>query len=141
VTLNFSKLFCGLVLIMLHAACLGQNQAPPEKLAESSRNDFISALRWKQYQVAASLMKPEFREDFLATFNALKDIHIVDVRLIDLKASQEGRRFETTLEMDYYLLPSVTVKTFNFKQTWIFFEGEDLALQGFMIATPFPDFP
>jgi hypothetical protein len=129
------------MLTLCLAACLAQSQAPPDKLAESSRDDFISALRWKQYPVAASLMKPEFREGFLETFNALKDIHIVDVRLINLKATQEGRRFETTLEMDYYLLPSVTVKTFLFKQTWIYFEGEDQALQGFLIVTPFPDFP
>jgi hypothetical protein len=86
-------------------------------------------------------MKPEFREDFLAAFNDLKDIHIVDVRLIDLQSSQEDRRFEATLEMDYYLLPSVTVKTFRFKQTWIYFDGEDPVLQGFLIVTPFPAFP
>jgi hypothetical protein len=139
--LNFTKQTCGLLLILCLAACLGQTQSPPEKLAEMSRDDFMSALRWKQYQVAANLMKPEFRDDFLATFNALKDIHIVDVRMVDLKSTQEDRRFETTLEMDYYLLPSVTVKTFRFKQTWIYFEGEDPALQGFLIVTPFPAFP
>ena len=140
-TLNFSKLFCGLLLALLLAACIGQSQVPPDKIAEMSRDDFMSAMRWKQYQVAANLMKPEFREDFLAAFNDLKDIHIVDVRLIDLQSSQEDRRFETTLEMDYYLLPSVTVKTFRFKQTWIYFDGEDPALQGFLIVTPFPAFP
>lgn len=138
---NVAKFICGLVLVVIAAGCTGHGQAPPEKLAEMSRDDFISALRWKQYQVAASLMKPEFRDAFLDTFTALKDIHIVDVRLINLKEFQEGRRFETTVEMDYYLLPSVTVKTFRFQQTWIYFEGEDPALQGFLITTPFPKFP
>ena len=139
--LKFSKYCCGLLLTLILAACLGQSQEPPGKIAELSRNDFMSALRWKQYQVAASLMKPEYREGFLATFNALKDIHIVDVRMINLQTSQEGRRFETSLEMDYYLLPSVTVKTFRFKQVWIYFDGQDPALQGFLIVTPFPTFP
>jgi hypothetical protein len=140
---NLSKGLCGVVLVLIIAACSGLSQSPPDKLDEDSRDDFKSALRWKQYEVAASLMKPEYREDFMATFNSekLKELNIVDVRQIDLKTIQEGRRFETTYEMEYYILPSVTVKTFRFKQTWVFFEGEDPALQGFLIVTPFPEFP
>jgi len=126
---------------LILAACGGHVQTPPDKLDEMSRDDFNSALRWKKFQVAASLMKPEYREDFLTTFNSLKDLNIVDVRLVDLKNSQEDRRFETTIEMDYYILPSITLKTFRFKQAWVFFDGEDPALQGFLIVTPFPEFP
>ena len=111
------------------------------ELGEYSRDDFMNGMRWKRFKVAASLMKPEYRQDFMATFTPLKDIHIFDVRLIDMQTSEEGRRFETTVEMDYYLLPSVTVKTFQFEQTWVYFEGDDQSLQGFFIVTPFPDFP
>ena len=71
----------------------------------------------------------------------MKDIDITDVKLADLQIYDEGQRFETTVEMEYYLLPSVTVKTFRFDQTWLFFAGADPAHQGFFIATPFPDFP
>ena len=106
-----------------------------------SRDDFMNALRWKRYQVAASLMQPEYGQEFLKTFRTLKDIHIVDVRLLDIKRSAEGWRFDTTMEMDYYLLPSVTVKTFSFDQTWEFFSGEDSKGQAYFIVTPFPDFP
>ncbi len=106
-----------------------------------SRDDFMNALRWKRYQVAASLMQPEYAQEFLKTFRTLKDIHIVDVRLLDIKRSAEGWRFDTTMEMDYYLLPSVTVKTFSFDQTWEFFSGEGSKEQAYFIVTPFPDFP
>ena len=103
----------------------------------------MDGMRWKRFKVAASLMKPEYRQDFIATFTApaLKDIHIFDVRLIDMQTTEEGRRFETTVEMDYYLLPSVTVKTFQFEQTWKYFEGDDSGQQGFFVVTPFPEFP
>jgi hypothetical protein len=139
--LNILKSLCGLALILFLVACGSHVQTPPDKLGEMSRDDFNSALRWKQYQVAASLMKPEYREDFLTTFNSLKDLNIVDVRLVDLKNFQEDRRFDTTIEMDYYILPSITLKTFRFKQTWVFFDGEDSELKGFLIVTPFPEFP
>ncbi len=46
-----------------------------------------------------------------------------------------------SVEMDYYLLPSVTIKTFSFDQTWLYFDGEDSEPKGFFVTTPFPDFP
>jgi len=43
--------------------------------------------------------------------------------------------------MDYYLLPSVSVKTFRFEQSWEFFGGDDQPQNGYFIVTPFPKFP
>ena len=111
------------------------------KLGEMSRDDFMDAMRWKQFDVAGNLMLPEHRKQFMKTFMPLKDIHIIDVRLTYLQSSEENRRFEMSVEMDYYLLPSVTIKTFSFDQTWLYFDGEDSAPEGFFVTTPFPDFP
>jgi hypothetical protein len=63
------------------------------------------------------------------------------VRLAKLKSFEAGSRFNATFEMDYYLPPSVTLKTFSFDQTWVYFGEERSARQGFLIVTPFPDFP
>jgi len=122
-------------------ACSSHLDKPVTEVAEMSRDDFMNALRWKQYKVAAEFMLPENRKDFLATFRKLKDIHITDVRLLDLQETAEGRRFETSIEMDYYLLPSVSLKTFSFTQDWVYFAGEDSSQKGFRIITSFPDFP
>ena len=138
--LNFWKGLCVLVLALIVVACSSHIQ-PTAKLGERSRDTFMSDLRWKSFKDAASLMQPEHRQDFMKTFTALKDIDITDVKLIDLQISEEGRRFETTVEMEYYLLPSVTLKTFRFDQTWMFFDGDDPEQQGFLITTPFPEFP
>lgn len=138
--LNFLKVLSVFVMLLSLIACSGHLK-PVGEIGEKSRDDFMNAVRWKQYKVAADFMLPENRQDFLTTFNKLKDIHITDVRLLDLKETAEGRRFETSIEMDYYLLPSVSVKTFNFEQTWVFFDGEESARQGFLITTSFPDFP
>jgi hypothetical protein len=138
--LTFCKRLCGFSLLLILVACSAPTQ-PDGKLGEKSRDDFMSAMRWKRFQIAASLMLPEHRQEFMATFTPLKDIHITDVRLIDLKESEAGQRFETSIEMDYYLLPSVTVKTFHFGQSWKYFAGDDPTLQGFYIITSFPDFP
>ena len=139
--LNVIKILGSAAILFSLLACSSHLDKPVTEVAEMSRDDFMNALRWKQYKVAAEFMLPENRKDFLATFRKLKDIHITDVRLLDLQETAEGRRFETSIEMDYYLLPSVSVKTFSFSQDWVYFAGEDSSQKGFRIITSFPDFP
>ena len=139
--LNVMKVLGSAAILFSLLACSSHLDKPVTEVAEMSRDDFMNALRWKQYKVAAEFMLPENRKDFLATFRKLKDIHITDVRLLDLQETAEGRRFETSIEMDYYLLPSVSLKTFSFTQDWVYFAGEDSSQKGFRIITSFPDFP
>lgn len=139
--LNFMKVLCSSAILFSLLACGSSFDKSVNEAGEMSRDDFMNALRWKQYKVAAGFMLPENSKDFLATFNKLKDIHITDVRLLDLQETAEGRRFETSIEMDYYLLPSVSVKTFSFNQDWVYFAGDDTQPTGFRIVTSFPDFP
>lgn len=132
---------CGFFLVLALVGCNYQDQRV-SKIGEDSLKDFISALRWKQYQVAASLMQPEFREEFVTTFTAFRDdLHISDVRQVATQTFEEGRRIETVLEMDYTLMPSIVVKTFSFDQVWIYTEESDTSPGGFFIVTPFPEFP
>ena len=138
--LNFLKGLCWFLLLLILAACSAPMQSPA-KLADKSQEIFMDAMRWKNFEAASKLMLLEHRKDFKKTFRAVKDITIVDVKLVDVQASDEDRRFETTVEMEYYLLPSVTLKTFSFDQTWLYFDGEDPTQQGFLITTPFPEFP
>lgn len=137
---DFIKVLCGFVLVLSLLAC-GQHVPPSAELGETHRDDFNYALRWKKFKGAAEYMRPEHRKAFLATFDKLKDIHIIDVREVSVEPFDENQRFDTTLEMDYYLLPSVSVKTFRFEQSWEFFGGEDQPQNGYFIVTPFPEFP
>lgn len=142
--ITFTKRLCCIALVLLLAGCAIQEKFELQqtaKIAELSRDDFMNAMRWKQFDVAGSLMLPEHRKTFMKTFMPLKDIHIIDVRIVSLQPSEQNRRFEMTVEMDYYLLPSVTIKTFTFDQTWVYFDGEGSDNKGFLITTPFPDFP
>ncbi len=138
--LNFWRKLCCLMLVLMLVAC-GSHLQPSADLAETSQHNFMKAMRWNKFRSAARYLVPEHRKDFLETFLPLKDIHIVDVKLVDLLPSKENRRFDTTIEMEYYLPPSMTVKTLNLDQTWSYFDGEDPTRQGFLISTPFPDFP
>ncbi|PLX77954.1 MAG: hypothetical protein C0614_09235 [Desulfuromonas sp.] len=113
---------------------------PPEKQGRGHLDNFVYALRWMQFSAAAAYLKPELRDGFLAQFDDTKDLTVVDVRLDEVTLSPDGKQIETKIEMDYYLLPSTTIKTFPILQTWNYFElgktGGD-----YLIVTPFPDFP
>jgi len=144
VILIFWKRLCCFILVLMLTACgvhQKYSQQQTAKLAELSQEDFKDAMLWKKFNVAASLMLPEHRKKFINTFMPLKDIQILAINTLYLQPSDENRRFETTIEMEYYLLPSVTVKTFTFDQIWVYFEGDDPTQQGFLITTSFPDFP
>jgi len=135
------KLLCGFFIMLVLFGCNYHDKQVAE-VGDNSLEDFISALRWKQYQVAASLMQPEFRQEFIDTFTAFKDdLHISDVRQVAMQSFEQGRRIETVIEMDYTLLPSITLKTFTFDQIWIYTEESETAQGGFFIVTPFPEFP
>ena len=135
------KLLCGMCLVLALAGCNYHGKRVAE-IGEYSMGDFNSALRWKQFQVAASLMQPEFRQEFIDTFTALKDdLHISDVREVSRQTFEEGKRIETVIEMEYTLLPSITVKTFTFDQIWVYTEESETTPGGFFIVTPFPAFP
>jgi len=137
---NLIQTICILTLTLALFAC-ASHLTPSPKLAELHHQDFSKALRWKQYNVAASLMDEEFRKPFLETFKELKDIDIIDVRLSDIRFFEDNKRFEASFEMDYVLLPSVTLKTFRFDQTWEFRQNANAPYAGYVIITPFPTFP
>ena len=112
-----------------------------EKQRTAAVDDFMNALRWQRYQEAAAFFTSEHRRAFLDQMEELRDLKVTDVRLQRIEPADEGRRVEARLEMDYYLLPSATLKTLRIEQTWVYSATGDPAGSSFLITTPFPKFP
>ncbi|MCM2264751.1 MAG: hypothetical protein NDI73_06100 [Desulfuromonadales bacterium] len=130
----------GMFLVLALTACA--LLTPPEKQRKTALDDFMYALRWQRYPEAATYFTSKHRQTFLGQIDKIsKDLNVTDVRLKRLDLKDEGRRAEAVLEMDYYLLPSATLKTLKIDQTWIYFEVSDAEANGFLITTPFPEFP
>lgn len=128
-----------LLLLLLLAACAVLN--PPQKQRQAALDDFMYALRWQQHQAAAAFFVEPQREAFLEQMEAVPDLNITDVRLQRLDLKEDGLRAEARLEMDYHILPSVTLKTLRIDQTWRWFDGGADGQHGFLITTPFPKLP
>jgi hypothetical protein len=129
-----------LLLVLATTACSALN--PSEAQRKSALDDFMYALRWQRYQDAASFFTSEHREAFLEQIEPVeKSLNVTDVRLQRLDLKEEGRRAETRMEMDYYILPSASLRTLRIDLTWINFEKGGAERSGFLITTPFPKFP
>ena len=133
-----SRLFV-LLLVLALTACALIN--PPAKQRKAALDDFMYALRWQLHLEASQFFTRDHRRAYLEQFEGLKDLTITDVRLKRVNQSAEGRRAEVSLEVDYYLLPSATLKTLTVDQTWVYFETADADNNGYLITTPFPKFP
>ena len=134
-----SSRFLILLLALAITACAMVN--PPEKQRKAAVDDFMYALRWLRFQEASRFFSSEHRQAFLDQMDGLKDLNVTDVRLKRWDLKDQGRRAEARLEMDYYILPSATLKTLRIDQTWVYFEAGDAGYSGFLITTPFPKFP
>lgn len=127
-----------LLLALLLGACAVLN--PPAEQQQKALDDFIYALRWQRYADAAAFFATDNRQAFLEQMTSLKDLNITEVRTVRRELSEAGRHAETRLEIDYYLLPSITLKTLAVDQTWRWFAASADSPQGFQIITPFPKF-
>ncbi|MDH3998179.1 MAG: hypothetical protein OET90_05005 [Desulfuromonadales bacterium] len=131
-----------LVLILSLVFLAGCNLlAMSKEKRTNTLDDFLFAMRWHEFDAAASQMLPELQDDFMAIFQDMDDLQIIEMRTTKRVAEVEGRKLKVTVEMDYYLLPSVAIKTFRFDQTWLFYDPEEGPLHGYYITTPFPAFP
>jgi hypothetical protein len=133
--------FCrraALFLAVLLVGCAVAARPQPE--FQPVLKDYVERLRWRDYQQVAAYLPEADREDFLQRFAALDDLHIVDVQLEAAGFSEEGRGAHTTIALEYYLLPSLTVKKVRLRQEWRYQE-ERFHSGSWQLADPFPPFP
>ncbi len=127
-----------LLLLLALVACAALN--PPAKQQGEALDNFMYALRWRLHPEAAAYFTDEYKEAFLTQMEALADLNVTEVRLNQVNLKEEGLRADTVMEMDYFILPSTTLKTLKIKQTWRYL-GPEGADRGYLITTPFPKFP
>lgn len=129
-----------LLLLLTLTACTPFGSLKSQR--KESLDDFIYALRWQRYPEVAGYFADEYRQDFLDRIEKIgKDLTITDVRLQRVELFEDGHRATVRLEMDYFLLPSATLKTLRLDQTWVYFKSGEVSPAGFRIITPFPKIP
>lgn len=129
------------LLLMLGGCSLTDKVVTPENQFVRVQDDFMQRLRWKDYQGAARHFSEENREAFLQQFRRADDLNVTDVRLVSLEYQAQEQQMQTEIEIEYFLLPSATVKTFRVEQQWHYFHDSQSATGEWRITSLFPEFP
>ena len=131
-----------LLICCLSACGLNNLVNSPENQRQEALDTFVQAMRLGEFKVASTFLAQKNQASFLDQFETLKkDLSFVEVRIEEITVIDEGERVDVDLELDYFLLPSVTVKTFLFYHTWVYEEEDKNQPAGYVIETAFPPFP
>lgn len=124
--------------IFLLSSC-GMIVQPAQEFETASR-DYLQRLRWMDIAGASRHHSKEYREPFRQQFGELEDLHVVDVRLESVDLQEKAGRAETSIILEYYLLPSATVKRTRIQQEWSCLGGDRYNPGVWLIVSPFPEF-
>lgn len=81
--------------------------------------DFLQAMRWQDFQGAAAYLNKDERPKLLASFNGLRDLHIVEAEYQYSRLDKKMGTAESELILKYYLLPSTRVQDWVWKIDWV----------------------
>lgn len=128
------------VLVLLLLAGCGLS-VQPKKEFSSVFKDYAERLRWRDYPQVAEYLQPDHRQEFLHRFSAMEGLQVVDVRLEAVDFSDDDSRARTSLVLEYYLLPSITVKKALLQQSWVYRGADSYHAGVWKLEGPFPPFP
>jgi hypothetical protein len=128
-----------LLLLLLVSACTRPIELGSDFVTMSEH--FAEAMRWQDFPGASRFLGTAEREAFLDQFPRNKDLHMVEVSFEEVDLNQAEGRAEAVLLVEYYLLPSVTVREWRWPQQWRRMETSSGGGSMWMIQSPPPAFP
>jgi hypothetical protein len=131
----------GFLLFCLVGCALSSQVVSPENQFLKTQDDFMQRLRWRDYQGAAKHFTEPLQAGFLQQFRRPEDLNVTDVRLESAKYLADQEQMETVVVVEYFLLPSATLKTFRLEQQWAYFRDHKNLPGEWRITSLFPEFP
>ncbi len=108
---------------------------------EESSRGYNKMVRWQEQENACLLyVDQSIRDQFLERVKAAKEVKIVDYRIKTLECETDRKHATATVEMDYYIPPSTTVKTLEDVQKWTYVEDEVKDVFGWRLTSLLPEF-
>jgi len=132
----------GLILLccLLTTACAASQSTIREEF-EQSMKGYNRMLRWREVENAGMVfLDPELRDAFMKAAADIKrrGVTITDYRILTSECLPAKGSAEVIAEFDYYILPSVRVRSVTYRQVWSYrAEGER---KGWRLESGLPQF-
>ncbi len=100
---------------------------------------YVRMIRWHEFDKSTLFYVDEpLRDEFQKRVDDVDQVSVVDYRIKNLVCRPKEGTAEVTVEWDYYIPPSVTVKTVKDDQRWRYVEEEKR--KGWLLTTLLPEF-
>ena len=128
-----------LTLLLMLSACQSIHYMNVETDFDKGTKGYIKMVRWNELDNAPLTFVDEpLREEFEKRVKVRKEVQIADYRVKYTDCRPEMGEGEVTVEWDYYIPPSVKLKTLEDAQKWRYIEKLDK--KGWMLKTLLPEF-
>ncbi len=123
-------------IVIVFINCSGRHAIRGE--FEESLIKYNDLVRWNEFNEASLFVIESLSEDYMARVKATKDVRVTEYRILKKKYDEVKGEAEVQVEIDYYNLFSLRVKTLLDTQKWVFVDEKDK--KGWRLVSPFPEF-
>lgn len=137
----FPRIWLPTLLLVLASLACAPKSLTPEKDLLDTLGRFTQDLRWNNLQGAARFFAEAQGRDFLNRYQGREGLNITDVQISEIRLDPDRTQAEVALRLEYYQLPSATVRRLDIPQTWRVEPGALPGPGSWRLHTPFPDLP
>jgi hypothetical protein len=135
---TFHLLLMSAVLLILSSCQSMRDEKVAEDFTNTSRG-YLNMVRWHELEKAPlSFIDDSLREDFRKRIEAAREVKIFDYRVRNLHCDVLKGEAGLSVDWDYYIPPSVKVKSVEDVQKWRYVGEKDKGL--WMLKTLLPEF-
>jgi hypothetical protein len=126
-----------LFVLMIAIALIACSHNLREEFDESLKK-YNDLFRWNALDAASTFAADSVREDFIARTKSAKNVRIIDSRIMSEMYDETKRKASVDVEIEYYILSSVRVKTIHVTEEWGYLEQK--GVKGWRLMSLFPEF-
>ncbi len=137
--MSFYRLAFPLAALFLLSSCATMRLERVGEEFNNASKGYLRLVRWQELDNSALAFVDEpLRADFQKRITAAEQVKVVDYRLKGMECRPQQGEGEVRVEWDYYIPPSVKVKTVTDVQKWRYLDEKDR--RGWVLTTLLPEF-
>jgi hypothetical protein len=130
-------LFFSLLLTVVLVSCNTQRGIKAD--FEKNFRSYNDMVRWHQLEEASLFPADSISAVYKERMKTAKDVAVVDYRVMNIQYDEKKKEAEVKVEIDYYRLSTLSLKTIIDHQKWAYQEKEGKGL--WRLMSLLPDFP
>jgi sensor c-di-GMP phosphodiesterase-like protein len=108
------------VCLALTAGCAAYSDMKKQDDFSETSKSYEKMIFWSNYDTADSFRDPQERETHPADIDELKNIKVTSYSVKKVSVSEDQAEVRQTVEIGYYRVDEVTLKTMRDQQVWVY---------------------